>query len=296
MKPDWLALALAGSIAALAASPAAAQASDDAALRAVSELATLNGQALACRDAKAAQRAKALMLAHAPKTPRYASVFEDGTQQSFLATTRNQGACPDAAVLAVRLEVAARQLQNTVVGTTHAAQTAGDEVPLHSMPRYLLQGPRGGAVTSDDFRGRFQLITFGFTSCPDVCPTTLLEMQQVLALLGERALRLQPIFVTIDPQRDTPVVLDAYAAAFDKRILALGGSEALVRRAADGFNVRYRKVQEPGASAEAYTMEHSAGLYLLGPDGQLVERVAYGTPAREIAARIEVWMAAEAVR
>jgi protein SCO1/2 len=85
-------------------------------------------------------------------------------------------------------------------------------------------------------------------------------------------------------------VLESYAKGFDARILPLGGSEALVRRAADAFKVHYARVQEPGAAADAYTMEHTVGLYLLGPDGQLVERIAYGTPAQAVAARVEAWM------
>jgi protein SCO1/2 len=102
--------------------------------------------------------------------------------------------------------------------------------------------------------------------------------------------------MTVDPQRDTPAVLDAYARGFDARILALGGSEALVRRAADAFRVSYEQVREPGAAADAYTIDHTVGLFLLGPDGQLLERIAYGTPAREIAARVEAWMSAAAAR
>lgn len=171
-----------------------------------------------------------------------------------------------------------------------AAAQDDDAAAAPARPRYLLQGPGGRAVTPDDFRGRFQLVTFGFTSCPDVCPTTLMEMQQVLRALGPRAARLQPIFVTVDPQRDSAVVLKAYTEAFDPRILGLGGPEALVRRAADAFKVRYEKVREPGAAPDIYTMDHSAGLYLLGPDGHLLQRFVYGAPVAEIVARLEAWM------
>lgn len=299
-RPITITLAVCA-VAGLSGAARAQTAADDAALRAVAELAQVNGQALACQEVRAAQRAKALMLAHAPKTPRYADAFEQGTQRGFLAQTGARSACPEPAALAARLDAVAQALQSALAGSAHAPpriDTADtDELPPHSMPRYLLQNPRGGAVTSEDFRGRFQLVTFGFTSCPDVCPTTLAELQQVLAALGqERAARLQPIFVTVDPQRDTPAVLEAYTRAFDARILALTGSDALVRRAADAFRVRVRKVQEPGARPDAYTIEHSAGLFLLGPDGQLLERIGYGTPAREIAARVEVWLAAAAAR
>jgi protein SCO1 len=295
MKPLFALLATAA-LAAACPRPAAAQGAEDAALKAVAALAQVNGQALACRDTAAAQRAKALMLELAPKTARFASVFDSGTQDAFLAQTRDKRACPDAAASAAQLDTIGRQLRTAATGLAHAQIADEAELPLTSMPRYLLQGPRGRAVTGDDFQGRFQLVSFGFTSCPDVCPTTLLEMQQVLAVLAERAAKVQPVFISIDPQRDTPQVLEAYTQAFDKRILGLTGSEALVRRAAESFRVRYRKVQEPGAAPEAYTMEHTAGLFVLGPDGQLLERIVYGTTVREIVARIERAMDAAAQR
>lgn len=160
-------------------------------------------------------------------------------------------------------------------------------------PRYLLLGSHGRAVTSEDFRDRFQLVAFGFTSCPDVCPTTMVEMQQVLAALGPRAKHLQPIFITVDPQRDTTVVLAAYTRNFDERILGLTGSPELVRWAANNFKVQFTKVQEPGAGANIYTIDHSAGMFLLGPDGQLLGKIAYGTAVKDIVARIEHWLEAD---
>lgn len=272
------------------AAGARAHGDDAAGLEAVAAVALINGQALACKDMSIAQRAKALLLAHAPKTPRYAAAYDEGTQQAFLALTRTGAACADTAQLAARLDAAGQRLQAAFAGAGHAPAIAAGEPAARTAPRYLLQGPGGRAVTSEDFRGRFQLVTFGFTSCPDVCPTTLQEMQQALVALGERAARLQPIFITIDPERDVAVVLEAYTAAFDARIVALGGNEALVRRAADAFNVRANRIQEPGARPGAYTMEHTAGFFLLGPDGELLERIGYGTPVGEIVARIERWM------
>lgn len=183
-----------------------------------------------------------------------------------------------------------------VLGATTAHAQAADDAAAAErpvvLPRYLLQGPGGRAVTSEDFRGRFQLIAFGYLSCPDVCPTTLLEMQQVLEQLGARAARLQPIFVSVDPQRDTLPVLQAYTAGFDPRIIGLTGSEALVRRAADAFNVGYSRHQDPGAPADVYTVDHSTGMFLLDPDGRLVARLGYGTPVADLVARIGRWLEA----
>ena len=147
-------------------------------------------------------------------------------------------------------------------------------------PRYLLQDPNGRSITNEDFRGRFQLIAFGYTYCPDICPTTLVEMAAILKQLGDQADRLQPIFITVDPERDTAKVLKTYTEFFDPRILGLTGSPALVRRAADNFRIRYAKVREPGS--DNYAMDHSAGMILLGPDGEYIKKFAFATPVDEI--------------
>lgn len=154
------------------------------------------------------------------------------------------------------------------------------------IPRYLLQDPNGRSVSSEDFRGRFQLIAFGYTYCPDICPTTLVEMAGILQHLGERAKRLQAIFITVDPERDSGEVLQTYTRFFDPRILGLTGSPALVRRAADNFRIRYAKVQEAGGNPAHYAIDHSAGMILLGPDGLVIRKFAYATPQAELNSRI----------
>lgn len=154
------------------------------------------------------------------------------------------------------------------------------------VPRYLLQDPNGRSVTSEDFRGRFQLISFGYTYCPDVCPTTLVEMAEILKQLGDDASRVQPIFISVDPERDTGKILKTYTGFFDPRILGLTASPALVRRAADNFKVRYAKVREPGSAPDRYAVDHSAGLILLGPDGAFIRKFAFATPVTNIAEQI----------
>ncbi len=183
------------------------------------------------------------------------------------------------------------------------AQVAGSgghlleqQEPLGILPRYLLMNPQGRAVSNEDFRGRFQLITFGFVSCPDVCPTTLLQFKHILEALGDKAELLQPILVTVDPERDTGPILLEYTRAFDPRILGLTGSPELVRRAADNFRVKYEKVREPGAAPTIYTMNHTAGMVLLDAQGRFVARFAYQMPASEIAQRIRLAMTAGGTR
>jgi len=255
---------------------------------AVKEVGIVNGIALACGHKDAIARAKSLMIMRVPKTREYGEIFEQASNDSFLAQSVKKGECPGRATLAVQLETAARGLP---AAPSHQAitETAAPDVGVN--PKYLLQDTNGRAIMDSDFRGRFQLISFGYTFCPDICPTTLIEMAEVLKLLGDDANRLQPIFVSVDPERDTLDVLRSYTGFFDKRILGATASPELVRRAADNFKVRYEKVKEPGAAPLQYAVDHSAGMYLLGPDGSFVTKFAYAMPVADVAARIREFMA-----
>ncbi len=181
-----------------------------------------------------------------------------------------------------------------LLGGAHAQSTSthglnGDEsdAPAGARARYLLVGPDGGAVSDEDFRGRFQLITFGYTFCPDVCPTTLVDMAEVLRLLGDKAANVQGIFISVDPERDTPKTLSTYTKFFDTRILGLTGSAALVERAAKNFKVKYAKVPDSSGAPNLYAVDHSAGLYLLGKNGEFIKKIGYGTPPEQIAADLQ---------
>lgn len=164
--------------------------------------------------------------------------------------------------------------------------TTFDLEPRSINPRYLLIGPQGSAVSNEDFRGRFQLITFGYTFCPDICPTTLVDMAETLKLLGEDAQRVQAVFISVDPDRDTPQQLATYTDFFDKRIIGLTGSPALIQAAARNFKVRYEKVSKENQDPRNYAVDHSAGLYLLGPEGAFIKKFAYATPADSMASEI----------
>lgn len=170
------------------------------------------------------------------------------------------------------------------VAQAEPAVAAANSIGIN--PRYLLQDPNGRAVSSEDFRGRFQLIAFGYTYCPDICPTTLVEMATVLKELGADAERLQALFITVDPERDSGPLLKTYTEFFDPRIIGLTGSPALVRRAADNFKIRYAKVREPGSQPDRYAVDHSAGMILLGPNGQFIKKFAFATPVAELAKQI----------
>lgn len=164
------------------------------------------------------------------------------------------------------------------------APTESDPAPAERaiISRYLLMDTSGNSVTDRDFAGSFQLIAFGYTYCPDICPTTLSEVSLILKRLGPLGDQLQPIFITVDPERDTPEVLSRYTTFFHPRIIGLTGQPALIRRAADNFKVRYEKHYEPGGDPTRYSMDHSAGIYLLGPDGKFITKFAYATPLSDV--------------
>lgn len=137
-----------------------------------------------------------------------------------------------------------------------------------------------------DFAGKVVVVFFGYTQCPDVCPTTLTELAEVKKLLGKDGDRLQALFVTVDPERDTPELLKAYMANFDPSFLALRPAPEALDAVAKDFKIYFKKVA--GASAASYTMDHSAGSYIFDPQGQLRLFTRYGSGAPVLAADIAV--------
>lgn len=133
---------------------------------------------------------------------------------------------------------------------------------------FSLLDPDGKVRTLSDFKGKAVVIFFGYTQCPDVCPTTLTEMQQVMTLLGSQADKVQVLFITVDPDRDTAAILKQYVPAFDKRFLGLRpADQAALEKVAKDFMIYYKQV--PGTSAGSYTIDHTAGSYAFDPEGRL---------------------------
>jgi protein SCO1/2 len=153
---------------------------------------------------------------------------------------------------------------------------------------FTLSAANGRIVRDADFRGKWLLVYFGYTHCPDVCPTTLLEITQTLAKLGPLADDVQPIFITIDPERDTPDIVGDYVKAFDPRIIGLSGSSQEVAKVAKEYRVYYKKEKWSGARAEDYLMQHSAFVYVMGPSGAYVTLFApqQGQGAERMASRL----------
>lgn len=157
---------------------------------------------------------------------------------------------------------------------------------------FSLLDMNGQRRTVADFRGKVVGMFFGYTQCPDVCPTTLTEMVQVKQLLGADADRFQVIFVTVDPERDTPALLKEYMANFGPDFLALVPTQEELRKTiAPGFRVYYKKV--PGSQPEHYTMDHTAGTLLIDKQGRMRLHSNYGAKPELVAADVKALLAEE---
>lgn len=137
-----------------------------------------------------------------------------------------------------------------------------------------------------DFKGKVTVIFFGFTQCPDVCPTTLAELAQARKLLGADGERVQGVFVSVDPARDTPELLKAYVGSFGSDFVALRGSDEETKAAAKQFKIFYSKV--PGKTEDSYTVDHTAGSYVMDAKGQVRLFTRYGIGADKLAADLKI--------
>jgi protein SCO1/2 len=155
---------------------------------------------------------------------------------------------------------------------------------------FTLTAPDGTGVTDATYRGKWLLVFFGYTSCPDLCPTTLMEIARALEALGPSAARLQPIFITVDPQRDTPEVMGKYASAFDSRIVGLTGSPPQIAAVAREYGA-YSASRKTGAGVDDYVVDHSTYIYIMDPQGKFVRGLAFDTPSDRIAETLRQLMA-----
>lgn len=134
---------------------------------------------------------------------------------------------------------------------------------------FTLVDQNGTTVQARDFRGKYMLVYFGFTHCPDICPTSLLLIGNALEALGENGKKVVPIFISLDPERDTPAVLHDYVQHFGPRMVGLTGSMEQVKAAAEAYKVYFSKVEDE-ESALGYSVDHSGFMYLMGPDGTYI--------------------------
>ena len=147
----------------------------------------------------------------------------------------------------------------------------------------------GERVSDETFRGRLMLVYFGFTYCPDICPAGLQVMTAALDKLGSKAAKIAPLFITVDPERDTPEQLKAYAGSFHKNLIGLTGSLEEIDKAAKAYRVYYRKVQDPALSD--YTMDHTSFFYLMDGKGEYITHFPHVVPPEKLAERLATELA-----
>jgi protein SCO1 len=165
----------------------------------------------------------------------------------------------------------------------------GHDNPLGVGGPFTLRNGDGQTVTDKDFRGKYMLVYFGYTFCPDVCPTTLNAVADAMDKLGPAASRIQPLFITVDPKRDTPAVIKQYAAAFGPKVEGLTGTPEEIAEVAKEYRVYYAE-HRTGTGPNDYSMDHSSVLYLMGPNGDFVAPVRADQSGEEIAVNLKKLM------
>ena len=173
------------------------------------------------------------------------------------------------------LAVALRDNPRGAAGTALASAIGGP---------FQLVDQNGKTITDADLKGRWSLIYFGYTHCPDACPTALNDISIALADLGAKRDEVRPIFITVDPERDTPEALKAYVTAFDAPILALTGTPEQIAKAAKGYRVYYAKHPEAGGD---YSMDHSSVIYIMDPEGRFTASFTHENSPEQIADRLK---------
>lgn len=153
---------------------------------------------------------------------------------------------------------------------------------------FRLTGHHGKPVADTDFRGQFMLISFGYTFCPDVCPTTLQTISAAMDSLGADSAALQPIFITVDPERDTVDSLSTYVDSFHPKLIGLTGAKAETDKIASLFKVYHRKVN--AEEGDDYTIDHSAFIYLMGPDGKFLTMFRHNASPDALAQDIRLFL------
>ena len=157
--------------------------------------------------------------------------------------------------------------------------------------RFMLVDHNGHLVSREDMLGKYQLIYFGYTYCPDVCPTSLQVMAAALKQLPAKVRgQIQPYFITVDPERDTQEVLADYVTYFDKSMIGLTGSRAMIDRLLEEFNVTAEKVPDESGDPDKYLIDHTASLYLMAPDGRFITKFAHGITPKQLATKLQEYV------
>ena len=173
---------------------------------------------------------------------------------------------------------------------TYNANIESQDVPSFKRPSiggpFSLTDHNGRSVTDKDFLGKHVLLFFGYTFCPDVCPTALTNVTDAIGLLEKRGNSVLPIFITIDPERDSAAHLGEYVKFFHPSLVALTGTREQIKAVAKAYRVYYSKAEENKDDPDDYLMDHSAITYLIGPDGKFVAHFSHGLEPEVLAERI----------
>ncbi len=194
-----------------------------------------------------------------------------------MAKQRRKSALPMLAAVMLAV-VASIGLLVWLAGNRNAGSSNGE--PLIG-GAFELVDQDGKPFTDKDLKGKYSLIYFGYTYCPDICPTELQTMTAALEMLGPLAEKIRPIMISVDPERDTPEVLKEYISNFHPSFIGLTGTPEQVKKAAAAYRTFYRKVAEEGG--DDYQMDHSSIVYLMDPDGKYLKHFAYGTTPEKMA-------------
>jgi protein SCO1/2 len=147
---------------------------------------------------------------------------------------------------------------------------------------FVFRDQSGRALTIDSFKGQVVALFFGYTQCPDVCPTTMTEFAKLKSDLGESGSKLQVLFVSVDPERDTPDILKAYMTNFDASFLGYSPTPAELEQVTKNFKIYYKKVTSTSSNPKIYTVDHSAGTYLFDTQGRIRLFIRYGMPPESL--------------
>lgn len=156
--------------------------------------------------------------------------------------------------------------------------------------KFLLRDHHGNMVTEEDLLGKYSMLYFGYTFCPDVCPSGLSVISTALKRLGPKAENIRPYFITVDPQRDTQEVMANYVGYFHKDMVGLMGSQAMTDRVIKDFNVIVEKVQEEGAAPNDYIIDHTASVFLFDPEGRFIAKLAHGITPSQMVEKLNEYM------
>jgi len=156
--------------------------------------------------------------------------------------------------------------------------------PPAPLKDFTLPSSNGGELSLHDLRGKYVLLFFGYTHCPDLCPTTLAQFSQIKQQLGSKAKDVSFVFVSVDPDRDTPAVLRRYVRSFDPSFIGLSGDHKVLDAIKSDYGLYYQLNKDEGAN---YTVNHSSSIYLIDPDGRLIMVYSYGTNTEVITRDLE---------